>query len=314
MSHLPSFGDIRQHSLRLPLSTPLGDVTLLGYSRAADGTAFVIPELDIGLDAGRLIHTRRPRHLFIPHTPLDHVSELPRLKSRRTRPGIYAPVETLALLDHYIESAQRLTDAVPDRDAWQELTPSYDLIGAAPGERLTLPGRGQKRLRADVVRCHHTVPCVGYRLLSIKKRLKEEHRGLPGAELARLRKAGVAIEEEIEEPLLTFLGDTTPQVFRDHPEVLEDPIVLVECTFIGPDHHAQAAKTGHTHWDELEPFIHAHPDTRFILTHGSHRYSDEELRDFFAARLPDNAVAWVPPLDVAALAQSSPSTLALKAK
>jgi ribonuclease Z len=51
-------------------------LTLVGRSRAGDGTAFVIPELQWMLDCGALVHAPsgwKPTALFLSHTHADHV-------------------------------------------------------------------------------------------------------------------------------------------------------------------------------------------------------------------------------------------------
>ncbi|MEL6181190.1 MAG: MBL fold metallo-hydrolase [Myxococcota bacterium] len=186
-----TFETIRQHTLSWRM--PGGDLTLHGYSRAADGTAFMIPELWIGLDAGRMVHTRRPEHLFITHTHSDHVFELPHLKTRRKPPTIYAPTAMLGLIEQYCEAAQRLTDCEPDPEQWVQLDTSYHLVGVEPGDRWKMALKVRDALWVEAVRCDHTVPCLGYRFLKPQRRLKEAFRDRPGGELAALRAEGVVL-------------------------------------------------------------------------------------------------------------------------
>ena len=110
----------------------------------------------------------------------------------------------------------------------------------------------------------------------------EQYKGLPSREIGQLRKAGVQITTVEEEPFLCFMGDTTAKVFRDYPDILnQHSTVMVECSFIDEKSRQRAATTKHTHWDDLRPFIAAHPGTMFLLTHFSLKYSTLSLRRFF---------------------------------
>lgn len=51
--------------------------------------------------------------------------------------------------------------------------------------------------RVRVVNCFHGVPCVAYVMSTLSHRLKEEYRGLKGADIVALRKSGTAISEEV---------------------------------------------------------------------------------------------------------------------
>ena len=67
------------------------------------------------------------------------------------------------------------------------------------------------------------------------------------------------------------------------------------CSFLREEHRAQAVKTKHTIWADLEPVVRRWPGTTFVITHFSMRYKDGEVRKFFAemADPPGNIVVWV---------------------
>jgi ribonuclease Z len=212
------------------------------------------------------------------------------MKSRRKPPTITVPEHATGLVEQFLDAAQRLTSSVvlPDDHEW---TRSYDLVGVRPGDRLPL----RRGLVVDVIACD---PCVGYIFSKVTDKLKAEHRGRPGAELAELRRAGVAVTEAVEAPLLAFLGDTTPRVYETHPELLDCAVVVGECTFLDPEHRAGAWKRKHTHWDDLKPIIAANPQTHFVVTHFSLRYTTDRIRSFFDGERLENMVPWVADGDV----------------
>jgi ribonuclease Z len=93
--------------------------------------------------------------------------------------------------------------------------------------------------------------------------------------------------------MFAFLGDTTSEVFARHPEVLEMPVVVTECSFFGAEHLANAERTRHTHWDRLRPIVADHPETTFVLGHFSWRYDAQQVFAQLAASGLTNIVPWI---------------------
>jgi len=82
-------------------------------------------------------------------------------------------------------------------------------------------------------------------------------------------------------PLFVFLGDTNIKVFETHKEILESPYVIVECTFLEPEHANLSGERDHIHYEELKPIIESNPKTTFILIHFSLRKKDQQILEFF---------------------------------
>lgn len=278
--------EVRATTLSAPL--PGTRWTLRGVSRSTAATSFSIPELGIVIDAGTKVHTAHPDHIFITHTHNDHTFDLPRMRSRRKPPVIAVPEHAVELTESYFDAAQRLTASVelPEDFAW---TRSYDLVGVAPGSRLPV-GRS---MEVDVIGCDHSVPCVGYLFHEVRQKLKPAFEGRSGAELGALRREGVVFTERVRTPVFAFLGDTTPEVYAWHPELLTAPVIVGECTFLHPEHRETAWARKHTHFEDLRVVIEANPEVHFVLTHFSLRYSDDDVRAFFDAHPLPNITPWV---------------------
>jgi ribonuclease BN (tRNA processing enzyme) len=120
---------------------------------------------------------------------------------------------------------------------------------------------------------------------------------MEGKELGKLRKQGVEITDSRFEKKFAFMGDTTIDVFKDpkNSELLKTPVIMVECTalddLITP---ATARERGHTHCDELEPIVRAHPDITFILIHFSRSYKEDFIVNMFENVQCNNVVLWLP--------------------
>eukprot|EP00760_Papus_ankaliazontas_P039769 PhM_4_TR9778/c0_g1_i1/m.39241/K00784/rnz; ribonuclease Z len=257
-----------------------GGYMLHGYSRAADATGFSIPDLGIHFDAGMLVHPSRPDYVFLSHSHTDHVHMLTHMVSRRKPPMMFMPAPTVEFAERFLLSAQELTN----HGYFTEEVPyetNHVSRGVKCGDVLDVKLRNQDFV-VEVVDCAHSIPSVGFLFHRLKTKLKAEYQSLPGKEIAALRKSGVEVSAVIKEPLFAFLGDTTTEVFRMHPQLLSMPVVIVECSFISEDERENAKRTCHTLWpNDLDNIVKQNPETHFVLTHFSHRYKSAEILSFF---------------------------------
>lgn len=304
---------------------PHHQYVLTGRSRAAWHTSFVIPQLNLLLDAGLCVNKLRPKHVFITHGHNDHSLLAPAFVKREDPPDIFCPAGMKRVFDDFIlantmlnlgglighddaEAAGLMIDEnskngnEEDSDGSVERTPSqkawlntHHTHGVRHGD--VVPLRRLTGITATVFDCDHTVPCVGYVFSSTTNRLRPEFTSLPGAELQALRKSGTQLTEPHTRPIFAFLGDTTAATLAAEPDWLakdEIPVVITECSFLREEHRAQAEKTKHTIWGDLEKVVRRWPKTTFVLTHFSMRYSEAEITRFFRG-LPDcpsNIVVW----------------------
>jgi ribonuclease Z len=203
---------------------------------------------------------------------------VPYVLSQRTRhqgaaTRVFCPAETVEDLEALIRASGRLEATEYD----------YRLTGLTAGDRVSV-GRD---LTVEAFPTDHVLPSLGYHLIRTKHRLRPEHRGRPGPELARLRAEGVETEERIEELALTFCGDTGAGVFELEPRVFQALILLLECTFLGEDRRAEAALYKHLHLDDLVARSERFENRALVLHHLSRRYRPAQLRAEVDRRLPD---------------------------
>ncbi|KAK3940346.1 ribonuclease Z-like protein [Diplogelasinospora grovesii] len=300
---------------------PWNNYVLTGRSRAAWHTSFVIPQLNLLLDAGLCVNRERPKHIFLTHGHCDHTLLAPTFVKRDDPPDIFCPAEMRHALDEFVRAKTLLNlgghltvDEVEEADRektkklqaeegtegedtddgnnhhhHQSSTGVYRRLlthvthGIQDGDVVDL--RRTKNITAQAFRCDHTVPCLGYVFRATTNRLKPEYTPLQndGEALKKLRESGVEITAPVTTPMFAFLGDTTAATLAADPSWLRDGIavVITECSFLDERHRARAAKTKHTIWADLEKVIRSHPKTTFVLMHFSLRYEDEDIRRFF---------------------------------
>ena len=264
---------------------------LRGYSRAAEKTFFYCASLKLGLDAGACRGLNQPVTL-VTHGHSDHTRDLGYMSTKENA-VIYVPREIESYVRKTCINEQELGWAVD----FDPALASFDIRPVAPGDSFLLP-LAKQRVQVRVFAMEHAVPCVGYGVAPLKKKLLPAYRGLPGAELGRLRREGTTLEEEVEDRGLGFVycGDTgIGAVERQEEELCSYGTVVVECTFLGPTEgltqeaiEERCRRDGHVSWAQLAPLVARHPETRFALIHFSIRYSAAAIRQHFAAlQLPN---------------------------
>lgn len=321
----------RSEVLEWRFPKPYHQNVLTGKSRAAWHTSFLIPQLNLLLDAGLCVNKQRPKHIFLTHGHSDHTLLAPAFTKRDDPPDIFCPAEMGQALDAYIQAKTILNlgglitpeDAGKSGSAPEELDgddddeedfdddtgegdqgtpppgparrPTHITHGIRHGD--TVPLRRLNNISATAFACDHTVPSLGYVFNMTTQKLKAEYTSFAGNELKQLRQQGVQITSPVTTPIFAFLGDTKATTLAAEPDWLKNgiPVVITECSFLHPRHRAQADKTKHTIWDDLEPVVRKWPRTTFVITHFSLRYSDDDIRKHFADMHdpPRNMVIWV---------------------
>ncbi|KAK6349436.1 hypothetical protein TWF696_005720 [Orbilia brochopaga] len=111
--HRPTFAtpllqSTRSETLQWTLPKPFQQHKLIGRSRAAWHTSFLVPSLNAVLDAGLIIDNSRPQNVFITHGHSDHSYHVLTYCRRIAVPDVYVPAQTAKFLDDYIMSGKCL--------------------------------------------------------------------------------------------------------------------------------------------------------------------------------------------------------------
>ena len=240
----------KRYKLRMPL--PLaefeyGGIHLLGSSLAGEESFVVVPSLNLAFDVGRA-----PRevvnvdHVFLTHGHMDHAAGVAYYFGQRkfldNEPGhLYLPRPLVAPVRNLLRT-------------WAEIDhePPANVHAAEPGTDIAL--RRDLIVRPFTVR-HPSKPRegqviqgLGYAAIEVRKKLRPEYQGLSGPQLVELKQKGVDITLRKELPLIAYCGDTAPGDFVDLDYVRNAKILLMECTFVAPDHlPARPRRLPHTH-------------------------------------------------------------------
>ena len=142
-----------------------------------------------------------------------------------------------------------------------------NLVPARPGDEYRI----KPNLIARVFPTKHTRDAVGYCVIEHRKKLKPEYDGLSGPELVALKKQGITIDNPVEIPLVTYLGDTQYVDFSQLDYIKNSKILIAECTFFEDEHTERADAGRHMHIDEFAPLLERMNNQHIIITHLSRR-------------------------------------------
>lgn len=243
----------------------LGSTPLIARAVGGVETCYQLPGFDLNLDIGRCPDgAERQSRLLLTHAHIDHAAGLPYYVSLRglygfPPPTVYAPRASIPAMSELLSAWGRL----------QSDSERCTLVGVEPGETVDL-GRG---LSAEIFSVDHGIDSVGYTIRQRRRKLLPELAGAPGHRIRDLADAGETIHHHIEHPELSFAGDTTIEVLRRSPQILESRVLLLECTFVGPGVSSDEAKErGHVHLEQLIPWADHFRNERVLLTHFSQRH------------------------------------------
>ncbi len=263
---------------RLQLETSWGPLSIVGGSRAGEGTLILLPQLNLALDAGRP-HRALPAMttVVVSHGHVDHLGGLAFWASQRQLQtmgtarlvvprAIAAAVEDLLTTHARLEGGEPYEIEVVAVDAGQihQLRRDMDLVFFSTDHWVPTLGSILRWRR------HHLLPCLAE---------------LPGQEIARRRLAGETVTEEVVTELLAYCADSGPGVLRDQPAALAAEVLLVECSFYRPGDHERATRYGHMHVDDLMAAVGSLGCRHLVLLHASRRHRLREVEQALDERL-----------------------------
>lgn len=263
----------------------IGPYHVIGYSVAGEETVCQIPELDVCFDIGRAPYFALTSNIICcTHGHMDHLAGLAYYLSQRCfqgmKPGtILLPQQLVSPVDQMLRCWRGIE---------RQNTP-YKLVGMAPETAHVL----RKDFLIRAIETHHGGTSLGYVLVSVREKLKQEFFGKPGPELAALRKSGVEIQYRLEVPLVAFLGDTSFGPVFSHPDVVNAEILLTECTFFEKDHKTRAKAGKHLHVDQFVEILPTLKNQHIILTHVSRRTGIRKARAILKKKASEEALARV---------------------
>ncbi len=256
-----------------------GNWILEGKSSSAVATYIRIKELDLIFDLGRCpMRFIGTNHIFISHFHLDHYFGLPIYISQRWLAGM--PPGNIFVPQNGHKQLRNILNKISSLDRGKEW--GYQLTPVEVGDTIHF----RQNLVAHILPGNHSVPAVSFLICEIRKKLKPEYRNLSEREIVALKQSGVEITNEVQLPLVAYLGDTRGISVDSHPLLKKCKLLICECTFITPEHRERAKRTKHLHLDMIPILLEEFESEHIVLNHFSRRYTPEFIRHEIYKRLP----------------------------
>jgi ribonuclease Z len=250
-----------------------------GTSVSAYGTALGFPDFNLCIDIGVCPYSFITySNLVITHGHQDHLLELTRYVALRNMQKIDAP--NIYVPHFLIDGVKTLLEN------WMKLESrgrhNFNLIPVVEGEKYNFHGN----YWLEPFRVFHSIPTFGYKIFERRKKLKPEFHGLSGPEIVKLKKKGTEIENEVWIPLLLHTSDTGKKIFSE-VDFTGFETVILECTFLLPEHRKTASDRKHLHIQEIVENLPELDNKQIILSHFSMRYPDAIIYPLVKEFIPD---------------------------
>ncbi len=256
----------------------MGDFALAGYTVAGEESVIIAPELDVVFDIGKCPREALAvNHLLLSHGHADHVAGLPYWFAQRDFQGIEGG--TALVPASLAEPIRELLGA------WGRVeghVPPHKIVAMRPDGEYEI----RRNLLVRAFGTRHTRGSLGYSVVDVRRKLKDEYLGLTSPEIVELKQKGVEITYTLEVPQVAFLGDTAKANYSDLPHVADARALLIECTFFDPDHVDRARAGRHLHAVDLPEVLEGMNNEKIIIVHVTRRTNMAQARKLLRKELP----------------------------
>ncbi len=267
--------DMPSHNL---VEIKIDELEIIGYSVAAEETVIAMPQLDVCFDIGKAPdQVISINNVLLTHGHIDHAAGIAYYLSHRNFCG-QSP-GTILTPENLLEPIKQIINA------WGKLDGSKvpaELVGVKAGDEYPI----KPNLFARVFPTKHSKGSVGYTVLEKRKKIKPEYAKLTSKQIVELKKQGVQIDNPIEIPIVTYLGDTQYADFSQLDYISQSRILITECTFYEDEHKSRADIGKHMHIDELTKLLSDMNNEHIIITHVTNRTALVQARKMLKDSLP----------------------------
>lgn len=258
----------------------IDDLDIIGYSVAAEETVIAIPQLDVCFDIGKapdqIISINQ---VLLTHGHIDHAAGLAYYLSHRNFCDMSAG--TVLVPENLIPPIKQIIDA------WGKLDGSKipaKLVGVKAGDEFQI----KPNLFARVFPTKHSKGAVGYTIIEKRKKIKPEYAELNSRQIVKLKQQGTVIDNPIEIPIVTYLGDTQYADFSQLDYIANSKILITECTFYEDEHKDRSVVGKHMHIDELAKLLLKMNNEHILITHITQRTAIHQARKMLKKNLPED--------------------------
>lgn len=241
----------------------LDSLELIGYSVAGEETVIAVPPLNICFDIGRAPEPALSMdNILLSHGHMDHAAGITYYFAQRDFQDI--PCGTALVPAPLVGPLEQLMSA------WGRVeghVPPHNFVGMKPGDDFEI----HRNLIVRAFGTRHIRGSLGFCIIDVRLKLKQEYLGLTGPQIVELKKKGVEITNRVEVPLVAYLGDTAAANYSDLACVAGAKALLIECTFFDDEHMDRARAGKHLHVRDLPGVLEGMQNEKVILVHVTRR-------------------------------------------
>ena len=256
----------------------LEGLTVAGYSVAGEEAVILVPELDCVFDIGKCPREALAmNHLLLSHGHMDHVAGLPYYFAQRNFQGVTGGVALVPR--NLVEPLEELMQA------WGRVegcVHPHEFVGMAGGDEYEI----RRGLFARAFPTKHIPGSIGFSVVEVRQKLKDEYVGLSGPEIVKLKGDGVEITRRVELSHVSYLGDTARANYSSIPHVANARVLLLECTFFDDDHVSRARAGKHLHVTDLGEVLEGMNNEHVVIVHVTRRTNMAEARRLVKKHVP----------------------------
>ena len=258
----------------------IDDLEIIGYSVAGEETVVAMPQLDVCFDIGKAPdQIISINHILLTHGHMDHAAGIAYYLSHRKFCGM--PAGTILAPENLLQPIRDIIKAWGCLDG--NKIPAK-LVGVKPGDEYQI----KPNLFARVFPTKHSKGSVGFSVIEKRKKLKAEYIGLTGPQIVELKKQGIEIDNPLEIPIVSYLGDTQYVDFSQLEYIAESKILIAECTFYEDEHSGRASAGKHMHIDDFTTLLKNLNNEHIVVTHTTLRTPMREIRKILKNALPQD--------------------------
>jgi ribonuclease Z len=258
-------------------------VTLKGYAQGGFQTSIYVPEVRAVFDVGAELPGVNVDHYFVTHGHPDHARCLPSIAGKRAIQGpkkkmqVHVPAGIASTVETVLSSMASLYG---DRDDNR----SFEVHGMRPGDHVRL----SKKIAVRGVETTHRVASIGWAVEETTSKLKDEFKGVEGSEIARLRREGVQITDDVTSTMLCVPGDTQIEFLLEQEQARKAKVLVHEVTVWEEDeiNLDGCRRFGHTHIAEMVEHCEKFEGEALVLCHRSMRWTRQHIEEMAKRRFP----------------------------
>lgn len=263
----------------------IGNLEVNAFSVASWATWLAIPSWNIVLDMGLCIAPMLEiDRLFLSDLREEHYQGL-LMWLRKAQEIKGQDTHQIFIHKKNVKALRTLIEAIPD---YENSNLNYEIIGLEDGKKVIL----DNKKTMTVFEISHDIPALGCMITEPRRQLKREYSQLNADEIKLSIKEGQDIFDVIDKPILAYISKAFPQIFNDHPELLNSEKLIIGCDSFddvleyGQNNSGDESELTNSHIRPLSIKLENFQGKNLVFFHVPSKFTHCDIHAFLLPRLP----------------------------